>query len=339
MESKEIQRLQELETLLRTNQFSKPTSEDEIDLKELFNAIWKGKWTILLISTCFAITSIVYALLQPDIYKASVVLAPASSETGAGGLSKLAGQFGGLASLAGINLGGGSADKTALALEVLKSRKFIEEFISKNELAVPLIAVENWDRINDKLIYDSELYDVQTQKWIREVSFPQSVIPSSWETYEAFSKIFSVSQDKDAGMVTMTISYYSPELATQWLTLLVKELNETMRVQDSKEAQNSIDFLTSKLEKIQLADMQNVFYQLIEEQTKTIMLAEVSDEYILKTIDPANVPDRKDKPKRALVVVLGTMVGGMLSVLIVLIRYFSLKSSKTENQDLNAKRS
>lgn len=329
MESKEIQRLQELETLLRISQFSQSTSEDEIDLKELWNAIWKGKWSIILFSICFAIASIVYALSQPNIYKASVLLAPASSESGAGGLASLAGQFGGLASLAGINLGGGSSDKTAIALEVLKSRKFVEEFITKNELTVPLIAVESWDRVNDTLNIDSELYDEQTEKWVREVSFPMTPEPSLWEAYEAFNEVFSVSQDKETGMVTVTMSYYSPELAKQWLTLLVKQLNETMRVQYSKDAQNSIDFLTAQLEQTQLADMQNVFYQLIEEQTKTMMLAEVSDEYVLKTIDPANVPDIKDKPKRALIVILGTILGGILSIFVVLVRYFTINSSNT----------
>ncbi|MBL0710487.1 MAG: hypothetical protein JJV99_05680, partial [Colwellia sp.] len=38
----------------------------------------------------------------------------------------------------------------------------------------------------------------------------------------------------------------------------------------------------------------------------------------------------KSGPKRALIVVLGTMLGGMLSVLIVLIRYFSNKDPKQE---------
>ena len=60
-----------------------------------------------------------------------------------------------------------------------------------------------------------------------------------------------------------------------------------------------------------------------------MMLAEVSDEYVLKTVDPAQVPDKKDQPKRALIVVLGTMFGGMLSMLIVLVRYFSNKKVKS----------
>lgn len=88
---------------------------------------------------------------QKELYKASAILAPASAE-GSGGLSALAGQFGGLASMAGINLGGSGGDKTALALEILKSRSFIENYIAKHELLVPLMAAEKWDMATDTLI-------------------------------------------------------------------------------------------------------------------------------------------------------------------------------------------
>jgi LPS O-antigen subunit length determinant protein (WzzB/FepE family) len=98
-----------------------------------------------------------------------------------------------------------------------------------------------------------------------------------------------------------------------------------MRDQDQEEAQNSINYLTQQLEEIQVASMETVFYQLIEEQTKNMMLTKVKEEYVLKTIDPAQVPEEKSGPKRALIVVLGIMLGGMLSVLIVLVRYFSKK--------------
>jgi uncharacterized protein involved in exopolysaccharide biosynthesis len=300
-------------------------NDDEIDLKELWHAIWAGKKLIIAITFVFALSSVFYALSLPNIYKASVVLAPASDSSGAGGLSRLAGQFGGLASLAGINLGGGNTDKTGIALEVLKSRQFIENFINKHNLLVPLMAVKKWDIVNDKLIYDDEIYNIEEKKWVRDVKFPKTPKPSNWEAFKAFSDILAVSKDKESGMVTLSIDYYSPQIAIEWLTWLVKDINTTMRDKDKTEAQNSIDFLSKKLEQTQLADMQKVFYQLIEEQTKTIMLAEVSDEYVLKTIDPANSPDEKAKPKRALIVVLATMLGGMLSVLIVLVRYFSNK--------------
>lgn len=309
-----------IHTPKRPKNFS--SMDNEFDFEKLWRAIWSGKLIIIIVTAIFILISVLYALNQPNIYKASTLLAPANEQGGAGGLAKMAGQLGGLASLAGINLGGGGTDKTGLALEVLKSRVFLEDFIEKHNLLVPLLAVKNWDQIEDRLIYNEKVYDISNNKWLREVKAPNTAKPSRWESYEALTKILTISTDKKTGMITVAIEHYSPSVAIQWVLWLVEDLNKAMREQDRKEAQNSIDFLTKKLDETQLSEMRNVFFQLIEEQTKTIMLAEVSEEYIFKTIDPANAPDDKIKPKRALIVVLGAMFGGLFSTLIVLILYF-----------------
>jgi uncharacterized protein involved in exopolysaccharide biosynthesis len=271
-------------------------------------------------------------LSKPDVYKASILLSPASSDS-AGGMGALAGQFGGLASLAGISLGGGGADKTALALEIIKSRAFLENFISKHNLILPLMGSEKWDRVNDELIFDNELYDVINQNWVREVSYPQTVIPSKWEAYQKLLKLISTSQDMTTSLVTIDIEFYSPTIAKKWLQLLVSDVNDFMREQDESEAKASIDYLTKQLEKTEVSAMETVFYQLIEEQTKNMMLTKVSVEYVLKTIDPAQVPEQKAGPKRVLIVVLGTILGSILSLLIVLIRYFAKSNSYKQKSE------
>lgn len=58
------------------------------------------------------------------------------------------------------------------------------------------------------------------------------------------------------------------------------------------------------------------------------MFAEVRDEYVFKTIDPALAPEEKAKPKRALICVLGTLLGGMLGVAIVLVRFAFRRDEK-----------
>ena len=68
-------------------------------------------------------------------------------------------------------------------------------------------------------------------------------------------------------------------------------------------------------------DMQSTFYKLIEEQSKSLMLAEVQEEFIFRVIDPAVVPELKSGPKRAFICVLGTLLGGMLGIAIVLIQF------------------
>jgi len=49
---------------------------------------------------------------------------------------------------------------------------------------------------------------------------------------------------------------------------------------------------------------------------------------VFKTIDPAVVPEEKSEPKRALICVLGTLLGGMLSVLIVLVRHYAFSNKQ-----------
>jgi uncharacterized protein involved in exopolysaccharide biosynthesis len=318
------QQLLQQQLLLQNTQ----NQDDEIDLAELWRAIWAGKFTIIIISMIFAVASVFFALSKPDIYKASAILAPASDDAGGGGLGAMAGQLGGLASMAGISLGGGGGvDKTALAIEIIKSRSFVENFIVKHDLLIPLMASKNWDAASDTLILDVELYDETSDKWIREVKAPKKPEPSSWEAYKEFSELVTISQDKTSSMVNIDIEFYSPTIAKQWLTWLVQDINEYMREQDQIEAKASIDYLTKQLANIKVATMETVFYQLIEEQTKNMMLTMVKKEYVLKTIDPAQVPDTKAGPKRALIVVLGTMLGGILSVLIVIIRYFGTKGN------------
>ena len=64
-------------------------------------------------------------------------------------------------------------------------------------------------------------------------------------------------------------------------------------------------------------DVQEVFFRLIEEQTKTVMLAKVSDEYLLKTLDPAVAPEIKSKPRRSVIVVLSMILGSVFGIVIV----------------------
>jgi len=296
-------------------------ADDEIDLRELFAVIWQGKWIIIAITALFAVASVFYAINQPNIYKSEALLAPAEEQQG-GGLGALAGQFGGLASLAGVNLGGGSSNKAQLAIEVLKSRQFTSDFIQKHNILANLMAAKTWNMQTNTLVYDNEMYDAQNDKWVREVKAPFKPEPSMQEAYKKFSKIISASTDKESGMVKISVEHVSPTVAQQWVDWLIKDINQTMKQRDVLEALKSTDFLTQQLEQTKIADIRAVLYKLVEEQTKTIMFAKVRDEYVFKTIDAALVPEEKFKPKRALIVVLGTMLGGMLSVMIVLIRHY-----------------
>ena len=300
--------------------------DDEIDLRELFSVLWAGKILIVAITAVFALVSVGYALSLANQYKASAVVSPAQS--GGSSLGAMAGQLGGLASLAGINIGSGESNETQEAMEIMQSWGFMEAFIQTHDLQVPIYAAIGWDKGSNSLKLNSDLYDATLKHWlIEDDESGENRAPSSWELYEKFRDRVAVSQDKKSGLINISVEYYSPQIAKQWVDLFIITINDYMRARKLEQVNRNIEYLTAQIDKTAIADMREVFYQLVEEQTKSKMLAEASPEYAFVTVSRAMVPEQKSQPKRALVCILGALLGGMLSVLWVLVRHYAFSSA------------
>ena len=298
--------------------------DDEIDLRELFMVLWAGKIKIVAITAVFAVASVIYALSVPNQYKATALLAPAQSS--GGGLSGALGQLGGLASLAGVSIGGGEGSEAQIAQEIMKSWNFIEAFIADNDLAVELFAAEGWRKGSNELKINDDVYDSQNKQWLLENESGVVGPPSSWNLFKTFSERLAVSEDKKSGLVSVSIEYYSPQIAKQWLDMYVSAVNAHMQQRQVDKVTNNINYLQAQIEKTSIAEMREVFYTIIEEQTKNKMVAEASPEYAFVAVSPSMVPEEKSQPKRALICILGTLLGGMLSVLLVLAMHYTRKS-------------
>jgi len=298
--------------------------DDEIDLRELFGVLWAGKIKIIAITAVFAVASIIYALSVPNQYKATALLAPAQSS--GGGLSGALGQLGGLASLAGVSLGGGESSEGQIAQEIMKSWSYIEGFIDDNDLAVELAAAQGWSKGSNELQINDSVYDTQNKQWLVENEAGVTGPPTSWSLFQAFSERLAVSEDKKSGLVSVSIEYYSPLIAKQWVDMYVESINRFMQQRQVDKVTRNIAYLQEQIGKTSIAEMQEVFYSIIEEQTKSKMLAEASPDYAFVAVGPSMVPEQKSQPKRALMCILGTLLGGMLSVLLVLIMHYARKS-------------
>ena len=295
--------------------------DDEIDLRELFGVLWAGKIKIIAITAVFALASVVYALSVPNQYKATALLSPAQSS--GGGLSGALGQLGGLASLAGVSIGGGGSSEAQVAQEIMKSWNFIEGFIKSNDLAVEIYAAEGWSKSSNSLQINSDLYDESDSQWLVENNDTGELgPPSSWKLFQDFVGMLSVSEDKKSGLVSVSIEYYSPQIAKHWLDLYVAAINGHMQERKMAEVTRNITYLEAQIKKTNIAEMKEVFYTIIEEQIKSKMLAEASPDYAFVPVSPSMVPEEKSQPKRALICILGTLLGGMLSVLWVLVIHY-----------------
>lgn len=304
---------------------SKP-QPDNADFLLAWSIIWRNKLPIIFSTAIFAVASVAYALSLPNIYRSTVSVISATESNS----NNLLSQVGSIVGLAGGSLPSNQPDKTDIAIEVLQSRDFLRAFIDKHQILPELMATKEWDQENNQIIYDTDLYDFENNKWIRDVTFPKTVIPSDQEAYEQMSTRLFISKDKKTGIIKINIDFYSPYVAQEWAKALVDDINDYMREQDKIEAQRSIDYLEQQLEKTSITGMQTVFYQLIEEQTKTMMLTESRKDYIFKTIDSPIAPEEKLSPKRSLICLLGTAIGGILGLLIALIKHAIKNSNNRE---------
>ncbi len=308
--------------IVTTNEY-----DDEIDLRELFGVLWSGRIQIIIITMIFAVGSVIYALSLPNQYKATALLAPAQSD--GGDLSSALGQLGGLASLAGVSIGIGESSESQIAQEIMKSWSFVETFIADNDLEVEVYATKGWSKSSNMLVIDDDVYDITQQSWLLEdddTDAPRP--PTSWELFERFQKIVSVSEDKKSGLVSVSIEYFSPQIAKKWLDMYVSAINEHMQSRQVVKVSNNIAYLKAQIDKTSIAEMREVFYTIIEEQTKNKMVAEASPDYAFVAVSPSMVPEEKSKPKRALICILGTILGGMLSVLLVLVGHYAIGYTK-----------
>ena len=289
-----------------------------VNFKKFYAIIWRMKWFIIIVTSLFAGATVIYAVNQPNVYTAKGIFVPAESQA-SGGLSQLAGQFGGLASMAGINIGGGQGDDNAIAIELLKSRSFLQRFVEKRQILPQLLAAVDWDPATNKLIYDEEIYDPRANKWVRNPPPGKQVVPTAWEAYEIMRSLVKSEYQKKKGVIFMSVTYLSPEISAQWLKWLVEDLNEYWREKDKQQAESSIRYLQEQVSLTNNTEMTTIFYSIIAEQTKMMLLAEVRKEYLFTTLAPVVVPEEKSAPSRALLCVVGTFVGGLFSLLLSLI--------------------
>jgi uncharacterized protein involved in exopolysaccharide biosynthesis len=296
-------------------------ASDEIDLRELFAVIWSGKIIIAAVTFLFAVVAIFYTLSVPDIYASEVTLTPADDSG-----NNLTGQLGGIAALAGVSFGSQAVNKTEIIIEIMKSRDFIARFIRKERIEVTLMAAHGWDKKNNKIIINPEVYDISKNVWMSGNTGDNKSEPSIQEMTDSFRNLMQINTDKLSGVVRVSFKHYSPYFAKSTLDNFIDVLNNEMRNRDLAEAEKSIKYLNEQLKKTDVSDFRLTIFSLIEEQTKKAMLANVRDDYAFKVIDPAVVPETKSEPKRLVLVVSSMLIGFFLAIVFVLV--FSFASRK-----------
>jgi uncharacterized protein involved in exopolysaccharide biosynthesis len=280
-------------------------------LREYLRVLVEQKKLIGIITAVSTLLALLAAFLITPIYRAEVLLAPVTQEK-TSSLSALAGQFGDLAALAGVNLGDDNKSKTAESIAALKSRALSVAFINQESL---------------KSVLFPRKWDAEKKKW----KDPDDV-PTDWEAFEVFDRnIRTVQVDRRTGLVTFAIEWKDPTLATKWANGLVRAVNSSLRNRAISDAEKNIGFLEKQLASTSSVEIQQAIYRLIETQAKKKMIANTQEEYAFSVIDPAVIPEKRARPKRKLIVVMGITIGLLFGVTLVFARDKWSAGSNTKN--------
>lgn len=290
--------------------------DETIDLSQVILSLWKNKVLILVVSIMFAVASVLYALSLPNIYVSKTHLVPQVENSS---VSSSLGAYSNLAGMAGISLGSDGDNLSMEAMARIKSFDFFSsQFLPKIKLE-DLLAVESWNRKTNTITYKEKLFDDAAKKWIREVKAPKSIIPSNQEAFREYKKIISVTEDKKTKYVTLSIRHQSPYVAQNWVSIIVDNINESMRKETKDISDQSITFLNEKYEETSVNDLRKAIAELIDAQMQKLMFASVRNDYVYKTIESPLVPELKSSPNRAVICIVGTLIGFFLSIILVLI--------------------
>jgi uncharacterized protein involved in exopolysaccharide biosynthesis len=265
-------------------------------LVELLRVIWQRRWWIVAITGICSAMGLAYALLATPFYRADVILMPRDNRAGYG-LSAQLSQLGGLADLAGINVG--AVDKQE-PLGVLRSKGFARRFIEKNELLDTLVQI-NGPGGSKALSGDDGVPDIR-----RVVDgFVRSVM--------------SVTEDKKSGLIVVSVVWKDPEVAAKWANQLVAQVNDEMRARAIAESESNIRYLTQQLQATNVVSIQQAISRLLEAEMQKSMLAKGTPEYAFRVIDIAEPPVQRQRPKRTLIVLVAFFSGLMLAVFAVIV--------------------
>jgi Uncharacterized protein involved in exopolysaccharide biosynthesis len=258
--------------------------ESEIDLMALWQVVWDRKYLIALITAFCAGVAVFLALTATPIYRAEAVITEVNGE-GMSGAASLTNQLGGLASLVGVNLGGrGGANREARA--ILGSRHLIEEFIQRHNLAA-------------ELLQDSKQP------------------PLLWFAVQRFREgVLTMREDKDEGTTIVAVDWTDPVIAARWANEFVALANEIIRTRAMNDSKRNISYLNDQIARTNMVEVQRVMYNLIETETKTLMLANGRVEYAFTVVDPAVSPQIRIRPRRTVMVLLGLVLGLFTGIMV-----------------------
>jgi len=298
--------------------------EDEIDLKELFNTIFKHKYKILLFTFIITSLTIIYTMSIPNSYKSEVILTPQEQSKGVslGGLGALAG-------LAGVSLGGGSSMDAFASLSTISSNNTFNKMVIEKYDLINKLSLKNMDKnlvfaANNRTIYDF----FHKKEEPKEINYEDEI----YNTIKQLKSIVNFSQDKKTGSITLSVTLEDRFLAKELLEIYLKEATSKLEKLDMQDLEKKLKYYKEELSNTQDIELKTQLSQLVSSLMQKKVLSKASEYYNVRKITEPEVAYIKDKtkPKRGLIVIVSFITSLILGIFMVFLIEFIRGDDKKE---------
>ena len=292
--------------------------EDEIDLRELFATIWKHKLFIAVFTFIVTSLAIVYALSKPNEYKIYTLLEPQGASKGMN-----LGGLGALASMAGINVGGGAITPDVMFSTLLNDYVFMKGFIVKNQLDKKL-SDPNLEKNYIFALGYNGFYKLFHSNAKEEKQKKQGDV---FNYYKQLKGSINISTDKKTALITVAYTSPSRRLAKEILTAFLRDATQELVRRNLRDINAKVEKYKQELQKTNNLELKSELAKIISALIKQKVYINASKYYKVKVVTDPYIPDVKDKakPKRALIVIVAFITSIILGIFFVFFLEFIRK--------------
>ena len=293
--------------------------DDEIDLRELFIALWRGKWLISLCVVIAIALASLYLRTAEKKYTASYVFKPVASEEGRPNFAGL----GGLASLAGVSLpSSSSGDFTAFKM-LLKSEE-VATLLMADDVLIQTIFSSEWDAETGSFQRPPPGQLTPYKRMIKAVLLGEGetayIAPNAARVSDWLKEAFSTSEDRDTGFLTLSSESETPDLMLAVMARVATETDRLLKERYIASAEQTMTFYQSKLAAARAREHREALAKLIAQEDQKLMLASKGSYFVAEPLTTPSVSLYPTSPKASLVLALSVVLGGFFGAALVLIR-------------------
>ncbi|MEI7671293.1 MAG: Wzz/FepE/Etk N-terminal domain-containing protein [Deltaproteobacteria bacterium] len=306
--------------------------EDEINLLDLFIVLLKHKVMIISVVFLAGIAALVISLQMPNIYRSEATIAPTTQEKTSGALSAL-GSLGGFGAMIASEVGIGATGSLDQFDVVLKSRDLTNTIIREHNL-LPIIFDKLWDTKTGDWKVDKPSLLQKASEFLKGIfGSPDeksgvSKNPTFQDAYKPMQELLGKTPEKKQNVMRLSFESKDPKMAQAILNYYIIGLSEFLRRQTLEDAAAQQVHLNQQLSKTTDPLLKNRLYELIAKQIEKETLAKIQRYYSFNVIDPAFVPEKKFKPKRAQICMISVVVAFFIAIFLAFFLEY-LKNMKT----------